>query len=87
MGEVKMKKSWMRMKVRTRRQIILREKLLPHTVMSLFPIPTMGAAAGAAGAFWWTTVVSRGPIMESTARWAMALPVPMAAPEAMEGGP
>jgi len=47
---------------------------------------TMGAAAAAgAGAFWWTTVVSRGPIIESTALCAIALPVPKAAPERGEG--
>lgn len=41
----------------------------------------MGAWAwGAAGSPSWTTLVSRGPMKESTARWAMALPVPMAAP-------
>ena len=37
-----------------------------------------GAAASWAGALSCTTV--RGPMTESTARWAMALPVPMAAP-------
>lgn len=44
------------------------------------------AGAGGAGAwlFSWLTVISRGPIIESTARCATALPVPIAAPVTME---
>lgn len=48
---------------------------------SWHPRGAAAAAAGAPSAFWCTWLTSRGPAMASTARWAMAEPVPNAMPD------